>query len=94
MAQIDFISSLCGEAYKSRNFVLDASTNGGLYFDSSDYDAQIASGSKDTINNAYYDVAVVVFNYSGTVNTTEDQVRNIKVSASATPQLQQLQHHN
>lgn len=86
LVQIDGISSMSGGAYKSRNFVVDASsTNGALYFDSSDYNSEMTSAQEDIVNNAYYDVAVIVYNSSGTFNATGSQVLNVKVSASANP---------
>ena len=85
LVQIDGISATSGGEHKSRNFVVDASTNGALYFDSSDYNVEMNAAEEDIVNNAYYDVAVIVYNSSGTFNATGSQVKNVKVSASANP---------
>lgn len=85
LVQIDGISARSNGAYKSRNFVVDASTNGALYFNSSDYNDEMNAAEEDIVNNAYYDVAVIVYNSSGTFNATGKQAVNVKVSASANP---------
>jgi len=85
LVQIDGISASSGGEYKSRNFVVDASTNGALFFNSTDYNDEMTDANEDIVNNAYYDVAVIVYNSSGTFNATGSQVKNVRVSASANP---------